>query len=217
MSCCAVRLVFDVPGLSVWEFAVLCAIARTVDNKDFRGNPSVETIAQYSHISLRQVQRTLALLVERGLISRTTQGHGKGCKNVFQVELDTLRSLIKKDAQQSPMLQPYEDLDNPKMGDRQTPTAVGIDETLAPQKSTRDGSLKGKSSAAIAKAAAKVVANRISLAVNPESSRGLSEWAQRIAVAYPKNPIKHVGPTEIPPATCRPWLPRSCWRRPSAT
>jgi hypothetical protein len=197
MNCRAVRLIFEVPGLSVWEFVVLCAIARTVDNRDFIGHPSIETIAQYAHISLRQVQRTLPLLVERGLISRTTQGRGKGWNNVFQVELDTLRSLIKKDAQQSLISQPVEDRDNPSRGDSQTLTTGGTNVTLPPKKGARKSSLKAKSPAGVAKAAARVAANRISLAVNPEASQDLNALAQRIAIAHPRCQLNHLKPAEV--------------------
>jgi hypothetical protein len=49
-----------------------------------------------------------------------------------------------------------------------------------------------------AHALAKSVARSLSLAVNPEATADLSEMAVRIAVAHPRNVLKHVGPLEVP-------------------
>jgi hypothetical protein len=125
MSFRLVDLIFDVDDLSIWEFTVLSAIARTADNKDFTCYPSVETIARYAHASLRQVQRTLPLLIKRGLITRTTQAQGRGNKSLFHVHVENIRTLRDKGAQQTPITEIEGDTDD-------TDTDEGKDAPQAP-------------------------------------------------------------------------------------
>lgn len=51
-----------------------------------------------------------------------------------------------------------------------------------------------------ARETAKVDARSLSQAVNPESHEDLSEWVDRIAVAYPRSRLKSLGPLEVYPA-----------------
>lgn len=47
---------------------------------------------------------------------------------------------------------------------------------------------------------AQAAAKRLSGAVNPEAHEDLEVWVDRIAVAYPKNRLKNLGPLEVYPA-----------------
>jgi hypothetical protein len=195
------------------------AICRFANNKDFTCFPSREAIAAAAGVQVRQVQRIVPALIERGFISRTA---GKGrTPSLYTVKVAFIKELIGRGDMETPLDGDEEDDSESRRGDTVTPQVEGVGKTLTPslggyQDSSRetltprrgdiDDSYIGRigkesviqSVKRIGQVHAREAARKLSLAVNPEASADLREMATRIAVAHPRNMLKHITALEVP-------------------
>jgi hypothetical protein len=208
MSYKLVDLCFHIPSLTTSEQAVLQAICKHADNKTHDCYPSRQVIAGFARLEVRQVQRIIPILVDKGLITRES---GKGRKpSSYIVRLDQILRLIGSEDIKTP-LQEEGEPDN-HSGDIVSPQSDfsvvtltpslgrhkdSSEETLAPSCEDIDASLYRKNLSVISQSISQEQSVTLSVASQPHPAvagvvvSGLSEGIvispeEAIYQAYPR-------------------------------
>src|ERR1700691_1645040 len=77
-------------------FTVLLEIADNSNHEGSDSYASVETIAEYGRVSVRQAQRCIAELGQTGAITRDISGVGRGGQAHWRINVDMLRAAEKQ-------------------------------------------------------------------------------------------------------------------------
>ena len=92
MSYRLVDFCFDIPQLSLGEFAVLAAMARYSDGSGYVTPPSLPVLAANAHLCKRQTHRIVKKLIARKIILHFPGG-GTGNPSRFQIRVRELMDL----------------------------------------------------------------------------------------------------------------------------
>jgi len=140
MSYKLVDLCFQIPGLKLGEQAVLMAICRHADNKTHDCYPSREVIARLARLDVRQVQRLIPILVEKGFINRTVGGKGRAMRSQYLVQVDYINTLRSKG--DTTLLDEHGEEDEPLQGDNTPPLRAEPREAFGPPLGDIDDTLR---------------------------------------------------------------------------